>query len=106
VPEARLSPASGAAEGRALERLTGSPRLRILGGEAAHLVCLTVPEVGDRLKIWPLLSPGSGSRDPQRLLDLELLETAEGLAWRPLAGELHANRVDGAAGARWPSFVC
>jgi hypothetical protein len=79
-----------------LERLADPLRLRIIGGEAAHLVRLTDPEVGDRLEVWPLLSPGVGQPRSQRLVDLELLETAQGLAWRPLADELHADGVDGA----------
>jgi hypothetical protein len=83
-------------EAARLERLADPPRLRIVSGEAAHLVRLTDPEVGDRLEVWPLLSPGLGQPRPQRLVDLELLETVQGLAWRPLADELHAGGVDGA----------
>ncbi len=83
-------------EAARLERLADPARLRIVTGEAAHLVHLADPEVGDRLDFWPLLTPGLGEPRAQRLVDLELLATAQGLAWRPIADPLRAATVDGA----------
>ncbi len=83
-------------EAARLERLDAPPRLRIVTGEPARLVRTTDPGVGDRLDFWPLLTPGLGQPRPQRLVDLELLATAQGLAWRATADGLRAEAIDGA----------
>jgi hypothetical protein len=85
-----------------LERLADPSRLRIITGEPARLVRLTDPEVGDRLEVWPLLTPGLGQPRPQQLVDFELLATAQGLAWRRTADQLRAEAVDGAVELQTP----
>jgi hypothetical protein len=79
-----------------LEHLPAPRRLRIVTGEAARLVRVTDPEVGDRLDFWPLRTPGLGQPRAQRLVDLELLATAQGLAWRARADGLRVEAIDGA----------
>ena len=79
-----------------LQRLSDPPRLRIVTGEATRLVHVTDPEVGDQLEFWPLLAPGLGQPQPRRLVELDLLATAQGLAWRPQTDQLRAEAVDGA----------
>lgn len=56
-------------------------RLRLAPGESPRLVTLRDPDVGDRLTVWPLLQANVG-QPRQRLVDLELLATVQGLAWR------------------------
>ena len=77
------------------ERLAEPTRLRVLTGEAPHLIRLADPGVGDRLAVWPLLTPGLGEPQARRLVDLEILATAQGLAWRPIADQLQTQVVDG-----------
>jgi hypothetical protein len=79
-----------------VERLQQPSRLRIVAGEAVRLVRLVDPEVGDRLEFWPLLAPGLGQPRAQRLVDLELLATAQGLAWRAQSDRMQARALDGA----------
>ncbi|MCC2665654.1 MAG: hypothetical protein K0S35_3576, partial [Geminicoccaceae bacterium] len=80
-----------------LERRQDPPRLRLAAEEAAaRLVSLIDPEVGDRLELWPLLAPGQGQPRTQRLVDVELLATAQGLAWRALSDGVRAQIVEGA----------
>ena len=85
-----------------LQRLPEPPRLRIVTGETPRLVRLADPEVGDQLEFWPLLASRLGQPRPQRLVGLELLATAQGLAWRAAADQLRAEAVDGAVELRAP----
>jgi hypothetical protein len=62
--------------------------LRLAPGESPRLVSLRDPEVGDRLTVWPLVQANLG-QPRQRLVDLELLATVQGLAWR-----LHRDGVE------------
>jgi hypothetical protein len=79
-----------------IQRRDQPPRLRIDAGEPARLVRLTDPEVGDRLVLWPLLVPGRGQPARQRLVDVDLLATAQGLAWHARSDDLRAE-VSGTA---------
>jgi hypothetical protein len=79
-----------------LDRLHQPSRLRIATDEPVHLVSLIDPEVGHRLEFWPLLAPGLGQPRAQRLVDLELLATVQGLAWRAQSDRVQARILDGA----------
>ena len=79
-----------------LERRQDPHRLRIATGEAVQLVRLIDPEVGDRLEFGPLLAPGIGQPRARRLVDLELLATAQGLAWRTHSDRVQARSLEGA----------
>src|SRR5690606_23433305 len=54
---------------------------RLAPGESPRLVTLRDPEVGDELTAWPL-QQANGGQPRQRLVDVDLLATARGLAWR------------------------
>jgi hypothetical protein len=72
--------------------LVRGPEEGTLASEAGGLVAdVTDPVTGGRLGV--LLSPVVGVRQagPVRLVDLELLPTAQGLAWRPLADGVVAS---------------
>lgn len=71
-------------------RLASPARLRLAPGEAARLVALRDPETGERLTVWPLLQPNLG-QPRQSFVELELLATAQGLAWRPRSDRLQAR---------------
>ena len=60
-----------------------------------RLVEVNDPETGERLGV--LLAARAGVRQPMpaRLVDLELLPTAQGLAWRPLADGVRGEIADG-----------
>ncbi len=77
-----------------VSRLERPARLRFAADEPARLVQLTDPEVGDRLDFWPLLEPDLGQPHGRRLVDLELLATAQGLAWRMLSDRAQSRVVD------------
>ena len=79
-----------------IERAEGPPRLRIDAGEPARLVRLTDPEVGDQLVVWPLLAAGRGQPAARRLVELELLPTAQGLAWRARSDDLRVQTSENA----------
>ena len=85
-----------------VQRLPAPPRLRIDTGEPVRLVHVTDPEVGDQLGFWPLLAPGLGRPQPQQLVELELLATAQGLAWRAQTDQLRAEAIDGALELQGP----
>jgi hypothetical protein len=75
-------------------RLEQPVRLRFTTDEPARRVQLIDPEVGDRLDLWPLLEADLGQLRGRRLVDLELLPTAQGLAWRMLSDRAQARVVD------------
>ena len=91
-----FGPAATAPQAVRIERAEGPPRLRILAEEAVHLVRLTDPEVGDQLVVWPLLAAGRGQPSARRLVDLELLPTAQGLAWRARSDDLRVQTSENA----------
>jgi hypothetical protein len=78
-----------------LERRQDPPRVRLAADDAPRLVSVIDPEVGDRLEFWPLLA-GQGQPRSQRLVDVELLATAQGLAWRALSDGVQTRIVEGA----------
>ena len=79
-----------------VERLDQPARLRVAGGESPRLVRAIDPSVGDRLEIWPLAQPGLGQPVARRLVEVELLASAQGVVWRPLEDRLTASLLDDA----------
>lgn len=53
-------------------------------GAGAEVV-IADPEVGDQLFVVPLATVGRGVAPPRRMIDLEMLETAQGIVVRPIA---------------------
>ena len=68
-------------------RLAPPARLRLAPGEPPRLVVVRDPETGEQLTVWPLLQSPLG-QPRQSLVEIELLATAQGLAWR-----LRSDRV-------------
>ncbi|HEY7599705.1 MAG TPA: hypothetical protein VH741_07255, partial [Candidatus Limnocylindrales bacterium] len=68
-------------------RLASPARLRLAPGEPARLVLVRDPDTGEQLTVWPLLQTDLG-QPRQSLVQIELLATAQGLAWR-----LRSDRV-------------
>lgn len=77
-----------------IERVDGSTTLRVTPVSGEHIVAVTDPAVGDRLDILPLRDLGIGQPERRRFVDLELLPTTQGLAWRRFNGQLLANIDD------------
>jgi hypothetical protein len=73
-------------------RLTAPARLRLAPGEPPRLVAVRDPETGDQLTVWPLLQADLG-QPRQSLVEVELLATAQGLAWRLRSDRVAARTV-------------
>jgi hypothetical protein len=80
-------------------RLTSPARLRLEAGEPPRLVVLLDPETGEQLTVWPLLQADLG-QIRQSLVELELLPTAQGLAWHVRSDRVRARIL----GKRWSSM--
>lgn len=93
----RIEPTTVPAKPRSavVERTVGSSALLITPASSPHVVRLKDPSVGDRIDVLPLLEPGLGMSSTRRFVDLELLPTAQGVAWRPLNDQLIASVEDG-----------
>ena len=74
-----------------VERVDGTTRLRVTPVSGERIVGVIDPTVGDRLDILPLRDLGIGQPERRRFVDLELLPTSQGLAWRRLNDRLTAN---------------
>jgi tetratricopeptide (TPR) repeat protein len=68
-------------------------RLVVRALDAASVVLLTDPEVGDRLHIVPLPRPGQAVNELHRFADLEVLPSFQGVAVRPIADALTVRPV-------------
>lgn len=78
----------------AIERVDGSAALRLVFAPGARVVSLVDPVVGDRIEILPARDLGIGQPADRRFVDLELLSTVQGMAWRSLNDRLVAERDD------------
>ncbi|WP_448203214.1 tetratricopeptide repeat protein [Azospirillum sp. sgz302134] len=90
-------------------RLTGSPpfelridpepdfllgaRLVVRAGDAASVVTISDPDVGDRLQIVPLPVPGNAIPDQHRYADVEILPSYQGVVVRPVADNVTVRPV-------------
>jgi len=90
-------------------RLTGTPpfelridaepdfllgaRLVVRAGDAATVVTISDPDVGDRLQIVPLPVPGNAVPDGHRYTDLEVLPSYQGVVVRPIADSVTVRPV-------------
>jgi hypothetical protein len=92
----RLRPEPAPTKPVEIVRLDQPARLRVIGGESPRLVRVIDPTAGSALEIWPLLRAGLGQPGARQLVDLELLATAQGVAWRPLQDQLRARLLDNA----------
>lgn len=86
-------------------RADGGGKLSIMAPDAGKPYRVTDPEIGDQLAIVPLPAPVRGVLTARRTVDLDVLPTAHGLAFRPIAddvsvaltgdGEVRATRTGG-----------
>lgn len=90
-------------------RLTGTPpfelkidpepdfllgaRLLVRAADAATVVTLSDPDVGDRLQVVPLPAPGNAIPESHRYADLELLPSYQGVVVRPIADAITVRPV-------------
>ncbi|PNQ98476.1 hypothetical protein C1S70_13525 [Azospirillum argentinense] len=90
-------------------RLTGTPpfelkidpepdfllgaRLLVRAADAATVVTLSDPDVGDRLQVVPLPVPGNAIPESHRYADLELLPSYQGVVVRPIADAITVRPV-------------
>jgi len=77
-----------------IERIDGSKALRLILAPGKRVVGIIDPVVGDRIDILPAHDLGIGQPVRRRFVDLELLPTTQGLAWRPLNDRLVAKHDD------------
>ena len=89
----QIEPTSSSSTPQSLivERVNGSTTLRVTPVSGEHIVSVVDPAVGDRLDVLPLRDLGIGQPEMRRFVDLELLPTVQGLAWRRLNDRLTAN---------------
>lgn len=93
VGEWRIEPLSSPSEPWPLrvERAAGSTGLRVTPVSGDRIVSIIDPSVGDRIDVLPQREPGFGQPSRRRFVDLELLPTMQGLAWRSLSDQLVAG---------------
>ncbi len=91
----RVAPGSDRDDSRAVtvERVGGSKALLLTPAAGRRVVGMIDPTVGDRIVVLPLAEAGLGQPIERRHVDLELLATVQGLAWRPL-NDLLSARLD------------
>lgn len=60
-------------------------RLLVRAPDAANVVQFADPDVGDRIQVVPLPSPGQGMPEPHRYPDLEVMASYQGVVVRPIS---------------------
>ncbi|WP_207456814.1 tetratricopeptide repeat protein [Azospirillum sp. SYSU D00513] len=68
-------------------------RLLARAPDAAAVVQLVDPDIGDRLHVVPLPVPGSAVLDPHRYADLEVMASYQGVVVRPIADGVSVRPV-------------
>ncbi|AWK84830.1 tetratricopeptide repeat protein [Azospirillum thermophilum] len=68
-------------------------RLLVRAPDAASVVQLSDPEVGDRIQVVPLPAPGSAVVEARRYPDLEVLSSFQGVAIRPISDNITVRPV-------------
>lgn len=74
-----------------IEHGDASTSLRLMPVSGQQIVSVVDPDIGDRLDVLPFSDPGVGQPVPRRFVDLELLQTIQGVAWRSLNDRLTAK---------------
>ena len=85
---------SGQTQVISVERSLDAGALRLTPIQHGQIVSLIDPAVGDRIAALPVLEVGLHQPLKQRFVDLELLPTSQGLAWRPLNDQLNMHIND------------
>jgi len=77
-----------------VERVDEEGTLRLAPVLNDRIVSMIDPTVGDRIQALPISDVGLGHPAKRRFVDLELLPTTQGLAWRPLNDRLRTQVED------------
>ena len=68
-------------------------RLVVRAPDAASVVTISDPDVGDRLQVVPLPSPGNAIADSRRYADLEVMPSYQGIVVRPISDSVTVRPV-------------
>ncbi|CBS86793.1 tetratricopeptide repeat protein [Azospirillum lipoferum] len=68
-------------------------RLLVRAPDAANVVQFADPDVGDRIQVVPLSSPGQGLPEPHRYPDLEVMPSYQGVVVRPISDNVTVRAV-------------
>ncbi|MEM9625094.1 MAG: hypothetical protein AAGA21_02600 [Pseudomonadota bacterium] len=74
-----------------IERVDGASALRITPAPGERVLSVIDPDIGDQIDVLPIRRSGLHQPTRRRFVDLELLPTAQGVAWRPLNDRLVAT---------------
>nr|WP_295828490.1 tetratricopeptide repeat protein [uncultured Azospirillum sp.] len=68
-------------------------RLLVRAPDAANVVQFADPDVGDRIQVVPLPSPGQGMPEPHRYPDLEVMPSYQGVVVRPISDNVTVRAI-------------
>nr|WP_211113621.1 tetratricopeptide repeat protein [Azospirillum endophyticum] len=68
-------------------------RLLVRAPDAANIVQFADPDVGDRIQVVPLPSPGQGIPEPHRYPDLEVMPSYQGVVVRPISDNVTVRAI-------------
>ncbi|MBF5095695.1 tetratricopeptide repeat protein [Azospirillum sp. INR13] len=68
-------------------------RLLVRAPDAANVVQFADPDVGDRIQVVPLPSPGRGLPEPHRYPDLEVMPSFQGVVVRPISDNVTVRAI-------------
>ncbi|WP_042442674.1 membrane protein [Azospirillum sp. B510] len=68
-------------------------RLLVRAPDAANIVQFADPDVGDRIQVVPLPSPGQGMPEPHRYPDLEVMPSYQGVVVRPISDNVTVRAI-------------
>ena len=68
-------------------------RLLVRAPDAANVVQFADPDVGDRIQVVPLPSPGQGVPEPHRYPDLEVMPSYQGVVVRPISDNVTVRAI-------------
>jgi tetratricopeptide (TPR) repeat protein len=68
-------------------------RLLVRAPDAANVVQFADPDVGDRIQVVPLPSPGRGLPEPHRYPDLEVMPSYQGVVVRPISDNVTVRAI-------------
>lgn len=68
-------------------------RLLVRAPDAANVVQFADPDVGDRIQVVPLPTPGRGLPEPHRYPDLEVMPSYQGVVVRPISDNVTVRAI-------------
>jgi hypothetical protein len=73
----------------------GSGRIVLPAKEVGRVLRISDPEVGDRIEAVTVAASGVGVSEPRRFVDVEVLESAQGIAIRPISDQVVVENTGG-----------